>query len=270
MSYTNIDLVKKHISLDDVGGGLRRNYPVAFVEQEWVGLPGRGLVEDSLRVKAIRDYSPVSEEIVLADGIVSLSHNCLVPDSMTIASDSSLGAIYRENTDYSVDCDNGRVKRLDGGDIESGSTVSVWYYYYSLYEENTDYGVDYGDGMIRRLAESTIETHQTVLVDYQLSGSQLGDPILSEAVLEANAMVERQVDPQRQFGADPILQTAATFLAVSLVCRMMAACDLKYDPMGRQTASGWLSLAESYRKDYTGLLKDFRPKAARLSGPAHS
>ena len=83
-------------------------------------------------------------------------------------------------------------------------------------------------------------------------------------------MVERQVDPQRQFGADPILQTAATFLAVSLVCRMMAACDLKYDPMGRQTASGWLSLAESYRKDYTGLLKDFRPKVARLSGPAHS
>ncbi|UCD94065.1 MAG: hypothetical protein JSU69_09885 [Candidatus Zixiibacteriota bacterium] len=270
MSYTNIDLVKKHISLDDVGGGLRRDYPVIFVEQEWIGLPGRGLVESSLRVKAIRDYSPVFEEIVLTDGIVSLTNNYLVPDSMTVASDSSLGAIYKENTDYSVDCDNGTVKRLDGSDIESGSTVSVWYYYYSLYEEDTDYGVDYREGMVRRLPGSTIEANQTVLIDYRLSGSQLNDPILSEAVLEANAIVERQVDPHRQFGADPILQTAATFLAVSLVCRMMAACDLKYNLLGRQTAAAWLSLAESYRDDYTGLLKDFRPKAARLSGPAHS
>jgi hypothetical protein len=270
MSYTNIELVKKHISLDDAGYGLRRDYPVIFIEQEWIVLPGRGLVKSSLRVKAIRDYSPVSEEIVLSDGIVSLTNNYLVPNSTTVASDSSLGTIYKENTDYSVDCDNGKIRRLDGGSIECDSTVSVWYYHYSLYGEDSDYGVDYREGMIRRLPGSTIETNQTVLVDYQLSGNQLDDPILSEAVLEANAIVERQVDRHRQFGADPILQTAATFLAVSLVCRMMAASDLKFDPLGRQTASAWLSLAESYRNDYDGLLKGFRPQAARLSGPSHT
>lgn len=270
MSYTNLELVKKHITLDDIPAGVKRDYPVVFIDQEWINLPGRGLVEGSVAVKAIKDYSPAFEEITMGDGVVSLGNNNLVPNSVTIASDNSLGTVYKENVDYSVGYAGGTVKRLDGGSIPDGKKVAVWYYYYSVYTEGVDYKIDYSDGMVRRLPDGNIQTNQTVLVDYELSQNQLSNEVISEAVSEANAIVERQVDPEGQFGADLMLQAAATYLAVSLVCRMAAASDLKFGQFGRQTAPSWISLSESYRNDYKQLLKVFRPQMTRLNRPTHS
>lgn len=270
MSYTNLDLVKKHISLDEIPSGPKRDYPVVFVEQEWVNLTGRAIAENSVSVKAVCNYAPECEEKTLGDGLVSLANDRLVSGSVTIASDSSLGTIYRENVDYCVDCDNGTVRRLEEGEIAAGTEVTIWYYYYSVYAEGADYQLNYQDGMIRRLPTGDIQAGQTVLVDYTLSANQLNDEILSEAVSEANAVIERQIDPDRQFGADLTLQAAGTYLAVSLICRIAAASDLKFSAYGRQSAPAWLSLSESYRTDYEKLLKIFRPQAARLNRPTHS
>ena len=270
MSYTNLETVRKHINLDEIPGGLKSDVPVIFTDREDSPIPGRGIVENSVIVKAIKNYAPYSEEITPGDGVVSLSNNRLVLNSVTIATDKSLGAIYTENIDFSIDCTNGTVSRLSGGSIESGQTVVVWYYFYSVYTEGVDYSVNNQSGMVRRLPGGDIQIGQTVLLDYELSLNQLNDEFISEAVQEANAIVERQVDPNKKFGADLTLQTAATCLAVSLVCRMAAISDLRFGASSRQTALAWISLAESYRDDYKNLLKVFRPQAAGLSGPTHT
>jgi hypothetical protein len=267
MSYTNLETVRKHINLDEIPGGEKSDYPVTFVDLEWVNLPGRGIVDNSVVVKAIKNYAPISETITLGDGVVSLSNSRLVANSLTVASDSSLGAIYKENIDFSVDNAEGTIIRLIDGEIISGSAVIVWYYYYSIYSEGIDYSINYQSGMIRRLPGGNIQPKQTVLVDYELTYNQLNDEYISEAVDEANAIIEKLIDPGRQFGADLTLQTAATCLAVSIVCRMAAISDLRFGDSGKQTASAWLSLAESYRDDYKDLLKAFRPQASGLSGP---
>jgi hypothetical protein len=270
MPYTNLELVKKHITLDDLPAGVKRDYTVVFIDQEWVSLPGRGLVEGSVVVKAIKDYSPIFEEITVGDGVVSLGNSNLVPNSVTLASDNSLGTIYKENMDYSVGYADGAIRRLNGSSIPDGKKVAVWYYYYSIYTEGSDYKVDYPDGMVRRLPDGDIQANQTVLVDYELSQNQLSNEVISEAVSEANAIVERQVDPEGEFGADLTLQAAATYLAVSLVCRMAAASDLRFGQFGYRTAPSWISLSESYRNDYRQLLKVFRPQTTRLNRPTHS
>ncbi len=270
MSYTNLALVKKHVTLDDIPGGVRGDYSVTFSDLNWVSLPGRGLVDNSVAVKVLKDNAPIRERITLNEGVNPLSYSRLVPNSITVASDDSMGTIYIENVDFSIDCGNGSIRLLAGGSIGAGTVVSVWYYYYSVYNKDIDYSVNTQYGMIKRLSGGSIQANQTVLVDYELSANQLNDELIAEAVLEANAVIEREVDPQRQFGADLTLQTAATYLAVSLVCRMAAASDLRYGEYGRQTAPSWLSLAESYREDYRRLLKGFHPQAARLNRPTHS
>ncbi len=270
MSYTNLETVRKHINLDEVPGGVKSDFPVTFTDLEWVNLPGRGIVDNSVVVKAIKNYAPISEVVTLGDGVVSLSNSRLLPNSITVASDSSLGAIYKENIDFSIDNVRGTISRLIDGEIVSGSEVVLWYYYYSIYTEGVDYSVSYQSGKVRRLPGGSIQANQMVLVDYELTYNQLNDEYISEAVQEANAIVEKLIDPRQQFGADLTLQTAATCLAVSLVCRMAAISDLRFGDQGRQMATAWLNLAESYRDDYRNLLKAFRPQATGLSGPTHT
>jgi hypothetical protein len=124
--------------------------------------------------------------------------------------------------------------------------------------------------MVKRTADSAIQYNQSVLADYELSENQLNNEIIGEAVAEANIIVEGQIDPDKQFGADLALQTAATYLAVSLVCRMAAAADLKFGRSAKQSAAAWISLSDSYRKDYEQLLISFRPHTLRLKRPTHS
>jgi hypothetical protein len=270
MSYTNLDLVKRHVSFFDFPSGVKTDYPVAFSDVEWVDLPGRPIVESTVTVKAMKDYAPAIEHVILTDGEVPLSHQRLVPLSMTVASDSSLGIVYKENTDYAVNCTAGTIKRIADGNIQSDSEVVIWYYFYSVYTEGVDYNVDYREGMIRRLAGGGILPGQTVLVDFELSGQQISDELVGGAVQEANTIIEGQIDPDRQFGADLTLQTAATYLAVSILCRILAAGGLRTGISDRQRAVSWLALAESYRSDYHGLVKAFRPGASRMSRPVRS
>lgn len=270
MSYTNSETVRKHINLDEIPGGKKTDYPVTFTDLNAVDLPGRAIVNNSVVVKAVKNIAPVSEVVTLGDGVVSLSGNRLVANTVTAAADSSLGTIYKENVDFCVDNTQGTIYRLADGDIVSGSVVVVWYYCYSLYTEGVDYSIDYRTGTIRRLPGGSIQANQTVLVDYDLTYSQLSDEYISEAVREANAIVEKLIDPQQQFGADLTLQTAATCLAVAIVCRMAAISDLRSTENGRQNATAWLSLAESYREDYKNLLKAFRPQASGLTAPKHT
>lgn len=270
MSYTNPELVNKHINFEDFQAGIKKDYPIEYSDMSWCDLPGRFIRENSLIVKSQTMTSPAYEEISLEAEPVSLNHKHLIPWTIVVAANKSLSTIYRETIDYLVNYKSGQIKRIEGGGISDGVTVSVWYFYYTLYEENIDYEVEYSEGRVRLLTGSNIAYNQTLLIDYELSSSRMSEALISEAVAEANAMVESEIDPSRPFGADQTLQTAATFLAVSLLCRMAGTGNLTRSRSVRSNADDWIKLADSYRADYRRLIKKFRPETNRFSRPAHS
>jgi hypothetical protein len=270
MSYTNLDLVNKHINFEDFQAGTKKDYAFEFSDISWCNLPGRFIRENSLIVKSHTMTSPAYEEINLESAPVSLNRNYLIPQTMVVAANKSLSTIYRETIDYLVSYREGQITRIEGGGISAGTTVSAWYFYYTLYDENIDYEVEYSEGRIRLLTGSNIAYNQTILIDYDLSSSQLSEALISGAVAEANAIVESEIDPSRPYGADQTLQTAATFLAVSLLCRMAGTGNLTRGEPVRSNAEAWIKLADSYRTDYGRLIKKFRPNASRFSRPTHS
>ena len=270
MSYTNIDIVKKYIGFGNLPGGWQKDYSVTFAGLEEINLPGHSIIKDTVVVKAIGSSEPTFEAIMLTDSEITLTHDHLVPNSVTTASDSSLGSVYVENVDYSIDYANGKIKRIDGGSIASGSNSALWYHFYIKYIEDTDYSVGHQIGTIKRLSGSAIQIGQIVLIDYQLQQSMLNDEIIIEAVNQANAIIENEIDSERIFGADLVLQAAATYLAVSLLCRVEASGCLRYTGTGSKDANSWLALADSYRLDFEKLIKSFRPGAARLNRPTFS
>lgn len=270
MSYTNVELVRKYISLGNLPGGLQKNYKVVFAGLAPIKLPGHSIIKDTVVVKAIGSSEPTYEDVTLDDTAKSLAHVELVPNSVALASDSSLGTIYTENADYSIDHANGTIIRIDGGGIASGSKNAVWYDYYIKYNEDSDFSVGYQSGTITLLTGSAIQIGQTVLIDYQLLQSFLNDEIITEAVNQANAIVEDEIDTEQTYGADLVLQTAATYLALSLLCRIETAGSLRYGGNGDREARWWLSLADSYRVDFEKLIKKFHPGASQLNRPIRS
>jgi len=270
MSYTNIDLVRRLVGLSENRAATFRNYPLVFGDQAEVRLPGAGIVKGSVAVKRVIETAPRYQEVTVSSEPVSLNHPRIVPGSVTAASDSSLGNIYTIDVDYAVAYEAGIFSRIPGGAIDAGQNVSVWYYFHSLYSEGIDYAIDYDSAVIRRLAGGGIVAGQSLLIDYDTPYQYLSYEILNEAVLEANAMIEKEVDPQKMFGADLSLQTAATCLAAAILCRAAAAEDLRSKGNAAKNVSSWLALAESYRSDYERLIKIFRPGRSRMSGPRNS
>ncbi|MEW6016179.1 MAG: hypothetical protein AB1690_12785 [Candidatus Zixiibacteriota bacterium] len=263
MSYTNSELVKKHFVFPETLGLRQREMSVIMEGTDWRELPGGGIVPENLKVRALRDYQPVKEDFPLTETGQALVYADIVSGSLTVAGDSSLGSIYRENIDYYFDYIDSRLKRLPGGLISEGAVVAVWYFRYHLYLEGTDYAVDYQRGRIRRLAGGSIGSGQKVFVDYDIPLDFLSDSVYAQAAAEASSIIEREIDVSRSFGANEALQTAATFLAASLVCRIAAV-------NGNSARADWVKLAESYRNDYENLLKPFRSPATRLNPPTHT
>lgn len=267
MPYTNIELVRKYLPFGDFPASRRRNLEIIFEGLDSTTLPGRGIVPGSLTVKAMRMLAPFFEQKALGAEPVTLSRNLLVPDSVTVASDSSLGLIYTPQVDYAVDNEAGLIYRVPDGDIGEGADVAVWYYHYRAYIEGTDFIVDYQRGTIRRLAAGHIMPGQLVRVDYQMASGAFDEDVVNEAVAAANAIIEKEVDPLQKFGADASLQTAATFLAASILCQITAGYDLIQTSPGKSRGDSWITLAEGYRRDYERLIADFHPPSNRLSGP---
>lgn len=263
MSYTNSQLVKKHFVFPESLILPQREIPILLEGTDWKELSGNGIASGSLKIKAQRDYLPVKEEFQLTETGEAPVYADIVPGSLTVAGDSSLGTIYRENIDYYFDYLGDRLKRLPGGLIGEGATVAVWYFRYHLYHEGTDFVAEYQQGRIRRLAGGNIAAGQRVFVDFDIPLGSLNDAVYEQAASEASSIIEREIDPGGAFGADEALQTAATFLAASLLCRIAAAG-------GNTARADWLKLSESYRNDYENLLKPFRTAVSRLNPPTRT
>lgn len=252
MAFTNMALVKKHIFQYNLGSERIENLPCQLMGAEWTRLPHISVSVGSEKVKAKEQFSPTKEEVSLTgEEWRSLLHSELIFESVVVASDSSLGKIYVENVDYSVNYDQGKIKRKASGEIPDGAEVVVWYLFYGIFQKDLDYQLDYPEGKIRRIISGAIEDGQWILMDYMVEYGFLSDDIISNAILEANDQVLKLIDSSYHSSTEQSLVTAETCLAVSILCRIKGAETLNAklsSSAAKSSFDAWQSLSDSYRK----------------------
>jgi hypothetical protein len=268
MSLTTIDRIRHHLSRINAGSGEVRGQTVRLISDGYVALPHTHIVSESETVKSPAGDVPVSETLAAGSVPAALIYPAIIPGTTVCAQDSSLSRLYQENIDYLIDYAAGTVARIDGGAIADGATVIIWYQHYVVYQRGLDYVVDYDGGRIRRTGSGNIAAGQEVLIDYRLGITPLSDDEIQGGIEAAEAEISHAVASDFRESTDPALQTAATFLTLSHLCRNAAALAASGGGTSNQSQSSfWLTLAASYRETAERLLTWFRQSAPGLRPP---
>ena len=270
MSYTTVEQVRRHLIIPYPVEDQVLDQAMILTGNDYVRFYDGGVDAVSVRVKSIQSLKPVRSTIVLSGGTAIIAAGMIVPDTVVVASDSSLGTVYVENVDFVVDYGGGRLTVKAGGALSSTQTVTVWFLPYALYEEGSDYALDAAGGQIKRLAGGTMASGETVELDYRPVFVSVADEIVQNAVALANGMIESEVDPERQFEVDSALGAAATYRALEIVCRAAASRELASQRGGDKVATVWIKLADDYAGRSDTLLRNFRPPYTGPRNPARS
>ncbi len=270
MSYTTVERLRSHLTADYTVAERVENLPVTPREDEPIRFWGCALESASLKVKSLQCLQPVRQTVAISYDGTLLTTSPIARGSVVVASDSSLGTVFIENLDYVVDYENSILRRKTGGSLAASATVVVWHVPMRVYGEGQDYSVDCEKAELKRLSAGAIASGETVHLDFVPVFTAYDDIVLAAAVNEANGLIEREIDPDRQFGADESLSAAATCKALEIVCHSAAARELSNGRAIDRIALAWLKLAEGYRERAINLLSSFRPPATGPSGPTHS
>lgn len=268
MSFTSPDLVRAHIANANFGDADLRNASLILSGTSPSALPHAGLKDGSATVKAQRSNDPVRLSETLDDVWVILNHAQLIENSVVVAADSSLGAIYIENVDYIVDYANGRIKRIDTGEIDSGQSVTIWYEHYHIYTEGDDFTVNYTSGQITRRSNGAIADGQQVLIDYTIALGVVSEVLIDQAIAESGEAVLTLVNDAHHESQTPGIVIGATHMAVAQLARMRAAAVLSDTTINasiaRAASQTWLDIASQYdRSAHTFLARYANPVSTR-------
>jgi len=270
MSYTNTELIRHHLVSGFPTSEQIVNQAMVLSGDDFLPFFNGAVDETTMKVKSLQSNDLTRTTVTMSSNPVSLTASPLVPGSVVAAADNSMGTLYVENIDYAVDYAAGTITLKSGGALAVGQTVTVWYQAFALYSAGSDYQLQADKGELRRLAGGDIASGETVYLDYLPVLDSYNDDVLHNAVAEANSLVEHEVDPDGQFGADRTLQAAATYRALEIVCRTSAARELSSRRGEDRTALAWMKLAEQYAARSEALLKGFRPPAGGPTAPVHS
>jgi hypothetical protein len=265
MSYTNVELVRHHLVSAFPAQDAVFDQPVILDGSDYVTFFNGAVEQSSLTVKSLQSNTQSRATVTLTSGRTSVASVSLVRGSVVVASDSSLGTIFVENVDFTLDYVLADLIIKSGGALSAGQTVTVWYQGYLLYVIGSDYQLDADRGQIKRLSGGGIATGETVYLDYTPVFKSFNDELLNNAVLEANGLIENEVDPNGEFGAAPVLQASATYRALEIICRAAAARELSGLRGEDRMALAWMKLADTYADKSDRLLRSFRPP---FDGPA--
>lgn len=265
MSYTNTELIKRFFAVSYPTRGYYVDQMLAFDSDDEIMFYNGPVESGSLSVKSIQANEPTQKSLILQEQDNVIDENPLVRGSVTVALDSSQTVKYIENVDYIIDYQNGRLNIKEGGSLMVGQSVEIWFIKYVLYVIDEDYQIDFDNGIIRRLTGGSIASKETVYLDYKPVESLISDDMLKQAVIEGNSLIEAEIDPENQFGADPVLQMAATYRALEIVSHTAAARELSLRRESDDVALAWLKLADKFANRSEVLLQSFHPP---YDGPA--
>lgn len=269
MSYTNVELVKGYLVDSFPRQDAIYDQPVVINSSDAISFFSGAVDDATVKVKSVQSNILTRITLILDSSTTSITASRIVPGSVVAATDSSMGKLYIENADFVIDYSLGDLTIKSGGELSTGMTVTVWYQTYYTYIAATDYSIDADNGEIRRLASGNIALGEVVYIDYNPVGKTYNEAVITNAVIMANGLVEREVDPSGDFGADPTLAASATFRALEIICESSAVRDLSRLNGQQNTTSGWLKLAEMFAARADGLLRSFRPPITGPNSPQH-
>ena len=269
MAFTNSETVRQHLSQSGAVRDTFTDVPVMLQAASPVALLHSNLKSGSVLVKGKEIGTPRYQSVVLSSQPAALAEQNIIPDSVVVASDGSLGTIYTENLDYHIDHIGGKVARVATGNIASGASVAVWYYAYRVYTEGIDYTVNYERGTIRRAPAGAIEDGQSVFVDYQTLTGGFDETQIATAITEADDLLLKLIDASYADSNEQALITAETYLALAIIFRTKAAATLETTAISgaAEIARGWRELADKYQADGMQLAARYAGQRGVLKTP---
>ena len=230
----------------DVAVGTVENEEHTLWGASAVQLNSAVISENSEEVKTIDLNEPYSEGAMVLSGSnwSDLDHSDIVPDSVVVADDALRSTIYIEGTDYVVDYENGKIRRIPGGSIGDGDTVYAWNRYFTIQVKDTDYTINYETGELARIVDGGIADGGIVYVDYSTTASTVPDALISQAITEAeDKILGRLAEGYDESSEDQGLKTGATELAIAIICNAKAM-----DIMNRLHANDSDNMAKQWRE----------------------
>ena len=267
MSWTDSATVKKHIMQSDIADAEIENEEHTLRGTDPEQLKATLILDDSEEVKTIDLAEPYGDGAVTLTNynLAALDYTDLVPGSVVVADNAHRSTVYVEGVDYVVDYEDGKIRRAVGSAISSGSSVYIWYLFFTVHIKDTDYTIDYEAGTITRVGGGGIADGGIVYVDYESSASTVTDSLISEAITEAEDKILRRLsDDYDESSTDQGLKTGATELAVSIICNSKAmdimnrSRDSSADDMSKQ----WREQSNRYEKQAWETLSYFLKKPA--------
>jgi len=251
MSWTDLDTVRKHLQETAVAATAIEDEEHVLTGTDQVQLEHKSLTQNSEEVKTIDLSSPYSVGSVTLSGTAwrNLPHANLVPDTAVVTADLALDTVYVEGTDYVMDYEEGKLKRVAGTAIPDGGTVYIWYFYFTVHTRDTDYQINYNAGKLNRIDGGGIADGSTVYVDYSTSAGTVTDDLINEAITEAeDKILVRLADEYSSSSTDQGLITGATELTLAIICNAKAMDILLKSPTDDAdgAASQWRQMSVRY------------------------
>lgn len=266
MSFTTIDIVRMHLLENHIAVSDIDSEPVKLAADTSGQLRYPPVNKESETVKAKEQIKPDFYQAMFGtDDKITLPKGDLIRDSVVVASDSSLGQIYKENIDYSADYNAGVITRITDGAIPAGS-VAIWYMPYRVYTRGADYQIDYETGRLTRISSGEIEAGQWLYVDYISEYAFVDDDTIKNAISEANEQVLNFIDSVYSSSTDKSLVIAETYLAIAIICRIKALWSVS-SGLKNQSGSSWSVLADQYKKDGYIFLEKFIGSLGSFKSP---
>ncbi|MCP4582264.1 MAG: hypothetical protein GY839_11665 [candidate division Zixibacteria bacterium] len=268
MSFTTVEIVKKHLMENHIVVSQIDSEPAKISDNSIAQLRYPPVNNLSEKVKAKEQIKPDYQVIAFPpSNQVNLSKSQLIRDTVVVASDSSLGQIYKENLDYTVDFDSGVLTRISSGNLPAGVNVSVWYLPYRVYKKGVDYNIDYTKGELSRIGSGDIEAGQWLYVDYISEYAFIEDDTIVNAINEANEQVLNYIDTVYSSSSDRSLVVAETYLAIAVICRIKALWAVS-SGLKNFVSSTWSALANQYKRDAFMFLEKFTGSLSGFKSPA--
>lgn len=269
MSYTSLDhirhyLIPSHSVLTHV-----TNQAVTLSGVDPVTFSRVPIDPESVQVKTVRSTTPYRTGILLTEGVNQFTNDAIVSGSVVVASDSSLGHVYRPNVDYAVDHALGSLMIKDDGHLSPGMSVTIWFVPFALLSPETDYLLDSAKGTLTRRTSGALVDGEQVWIDFTPLAHGLDDAAAEYAVRTANQLIAQAIDPEHQFEDDPALSSAAGYRALEIISRIAATRALSVDTQDSKTAAQWLALAEQYQTMADCLLENYQPGRTAPKPPTH-
>ena len=269
MSYTNINLVRNYLLETLPNQSKIMNQSIKLTGTDYISFFKGTISSDDFYVKSNQAVNHIRKTQKVLSDTHNFSSVPVIESSVVVASDSSLGTVYTENSDYIIDYTQGNLNFKSSGLIETNQYITIWYKNFTIYVLNVDYSINTDLGQIKRIATGDIADGESVCLDYSPVSTVYDETIIENAVASANGLIESEVDSSGSFGSDRTLQTAATYKALEIICQAAAVRDMAKSYDNNKNVSVWIKLAEMFQKNSEALIKKFRPPFEQLNSPTH-